>query len=194
MAAQRALSPSTLSAFRAGQGISSRAAAATRFPLNRMAQAALCMALGSSAWGIATPASAQTAIEAARKNYQIPAGTLDQALSSFGRQSGVALAASAELTAGLRSPGVSGNYAIPDALRALLAGTGLEAVHEGGEYSFRKTASAAAQQHSALPAVSVTARAERNATTEGSGSYTGNVVTVGKGLLTLKEIPQSATV
>ena len=194
MAAQRALSPSTLSVFRTGPGNFSRAAAATRFPLNHMAQAALCVALGSSVWSISVPAHAQTATEAARKNYQIPAGTLDQALSNFGRQAGVALAVSAELTAGLRSPGVSGNYAVPEALRALLAGTGLETVQEGGEYSFRKTASAAAQQHSALPAVSVTARAERSATTEGSGSYTGNVVTVGKGLLTLKEIPQSVTV
>jgi len=89
MAAQRALSPSTLSVFRTGPGNFSRAAAATRFPLNHMAQAALCVALGSSVWSISVPAHAQTATEAARKNYQIPAGTLDQAaqqLRSPGRR------------------------------------------------------------------------------------------------------------
>lgn len=59
--------------------------------------------------------------------FDIPAGPLDQALLSFGRQSGIGVSADAALTAGLRSGGLHGRHAPADALSMLLSGTGLVA-------------------------------------------------------------------
>jgi hemoglobin/transferrin/lactoferrin receptor protein len=64
--------------------------------------------------------------------FDIPSGPLDQALVSFGRQSGVGISADAALTDGLRSAGLHGRYAPNEALPILLSGTGLVARIDGG--------------------------------------------------------------
>lgn len=65
-------------------------------------------------------------------DFDIPAGPLDQALVSFGRQSGIGVSADAALTAGLRSGGLHGRYAADAALPVLLSGTGLVARIDAG--------------------------------------------------------------
>jgi len=79
-----------------------------------------------------------------RHDFSIPAGSLDQALSRFGRQAGIAISVNAALTAGHDTAGLNGNYSIPDALQVLLSGTGLEAVRDAtGEYTLRPAPPAA---------------------------------------------------
>ncbi|WP_257624659.1 TonB-dependent siderophore receptor [Variovorax boronicumulans] len=100
----------------------------------------------------------------ARVRFDIPAGTLDQNLVRFGRQSGLQITVNAELTAGLRSPGVSGSHPADDALRQLLGGTGLSAQRGGsGEYTLRRAPPSAtpadAGAAGTLPAVTVSADA-----------------------------------
>jgi len=155
MAAHRVLPPS----FRPAPREEARPAAA------RMAQAMfftlVCLA--------AAPPSARAqsdgapAVEA-RRTFDIPSGPLDRALSRFGRQAGVQLVVNAELTTGLSSPGVSGDLEVDEALRRLLAGTGLAAVRDpGGEYTLRRTTAAggaALSEAASLPEVRVTASVE----------------------------------
>lgn len=64
--------------------------------------------------------------------FDIPAGPLDQALVSFGRQAGIGVSADATLTVGLRTDGLRGTHAPSAGLSILLAGTGLGARFEGG--------------------------------------------------------------
>lgn len=127
--------------------------------------AVLSLALMAMA-SVSSPSLAQPAPAAgeARVRFDIPAGTLDQNLVRFGRQSGLQITVNAELTTGLRSPGVSGSHAADDALRTLLGGTGLSAQRGGsGEYTLRRAPPSAtpadAGAAGTLPAVTVSADA-----------------------------------
>ncbi len=71
----------------------------------------------------AAPAFAQSP-DAARR-YEIAAGPMDRALAAFAQQSGQQILYTAALTAGRRSPGLSGDYTAEAALARLLADTGL---------------------------------------------------------------------
>lgn len=68
----------------------------------------------------AAPACAQSARE-----FSIPAGPLDAALDAYAQQAGVQLLYTADLVAGLRTPGVNGRREPEQALQQLLAGSGI---------------------------------------------------------------------
>ena len=63
-------------------------------------------------------------------HYDIPAGSLIDALSRFARQSGVAISVKADQLKGLQTPGLTGSYSIEAGFAMLLAGSG---------YQIRKT-------------------------------------------------------
>lgn len=69
---------------------------------------------------IVMPAGAQE-----RRVFNIPAQPLSDALTTFGRQSGLQITYRPELTAGLSSRAVSGSYTPEQALQTLLSGLGL---------------------------------------------------------------------
>jgi outer membrane receptor for ferric coprogen and ferric-rhodotorulic acid len=147
----------------------------------------------------AAPVSGVTA-EAAR-DYRIPAGPLDEALTRFGRASGLLLSFTQDQVQGLRSPGVEGVHTSSAGLAALLRGTPLQALAQPqGGYVLRAlpvvTPGAAAGQGSTLAEVRVTAEAERSGVTEGSGSYvaTGPSSTATRLALSQRETPQSISV
>ena len=101
-------------------------------PLVPFASVLLCAALGLAGMAAPAPVHAQAGEAAgALRRFDIPAGTLDQALSRYGRQAGVSISVNASLTAGLRSGGLSGSHTAAEALDLLLAGTGLQAEREG---------------------------------------------------------------
>ncbi|HWV63094.1 MAG TPA: TonB-dependent receptor plug domain-containing protein, partial [Oxalicibacterium sp.] len=133
---------------------------------------------------------------AATKNYQLSAGPLGRALSSFAAQSGIALSFDPQLTQGLDAPALSGTYSAREALDRLLSGSGLEIVaREDGSYTLRKQSAAAAvpRDSATLPMVQVVS--DMGATTEGTGSYTtGSASTATKLNLSLRETPQSVSV
>lgn len=81
--------------------------------------------------GLATvqPALAQQAgtqmQSEARQHFDIPAGSMTAALNALARQTGLALTFDPDLTQGKTSQGLSGDYTVSEALRAILAGSGL---------------------------------------------------------------------
>jgi len=82
-------------------------------------------ALVSMSMGIGCgPAQAQT-VQAQAQQFDIPAQSLASALMRFSRETRLELFYSAELAQGKTTQGVSGNFAPPEALSRLLAGTGL---------------------------------------------------------------------
>lgn len=164
-------------------------------PIAHASRIVLCSVLlvGTTAF---VPAMAQNTPDAAvrseaARQYNIPAGSLDQVLGRFGREAGALVAIDPELTAGEQSSGLKGSYSVSGGLDAILGTHRLEAVPgANGGYRLRRVAPGV----STLPAVSVTATAIREATSEGSRSYVAKAVTIGKTSQTLRETPQPVTV
>lgn len=126
--------------------------------------------------------------------FAIAPSSLDAALGQFGVAAKVTVAASPALTRGVMTQGLSGRYTAEQGLAVLLSGTGLQAVaNANGEGYHLRRAPQDAPGVSTLAPVTVTGRTD-DPVTEGTGSYTSRVVTIGKGRQTLKEIPQSVSV
>lgn len=156
-------------------------------------------ALAAALAGASGAALAQQAATAAdARNYSIPAGSLEGALTRFGREAGILLSFGSETTAGQRSAGLQGRHTVQSGLDTLLAGSGWRAVRQpNGSYLLaRAEAPQVRTGDAALPPVTVSGQAERSGTTEGTGRYaaTGPVSTATRLPLTLRETPQSVSV
>lgn len=141
-------------------------------------------------------AQAQPHAQAVQR-YDIPAGPLTATLNRFGAQAGILLSFSTAQTADRTSPGVQGDRTVDQALSALLAGTGLQALpREGGGFVVRLSLAVGTPTGAAtLAEVRVTAQAERSAVTEGTQSYAASESRAATGLsLSLRETPQSVSV
>ena len=141
---------------------------------------------------IAMPALAQG--QAA--SYTIAAGPLATVLNDFAVAAGVSLSTDPAQTRGLQSPGVRGAGSVAQGFAQVLAGSGLEAVQlPNGGYVLRQAAPAQTQAGEKIMApVTVSASLERDPVSEHGNSYAARAVTVGKGVQTLREIPQSVSV
>lgn len=95
---------------------------------------AIRAALFGTALGLTAVTSMSMAAEPAElsQHYTISAGQLDDVLNQFARQAGITLSATPQLTQGLQSNGLQGQYPTDKALRQLLNGSGLEAVSQDG--------------------------------------------------------------
>jgi iron complex outermembrane receptor protein len=80
---------------------------------------------GCAALAIVPSVSAAQGAATARVRFDIPAQTLDGALTYFGQQSGRELIVAADITRGRRAPAVQGQFTAEQALGTLLAGSGL---------------------------------------------------------------------
>ena len=142
---------------------------------------------------IATASQGAFAASGGEHVYSIAPGSLDAVLGSFGQQSGVMIAVDSTLTNGMRSSGLSGNFAVDEGLQRLLAPLGLQAVTDGDGY---RVVARPAQGNGELQlqATQVTSN-QLGTITEGSGSYTpGTIATATRMVLTPRETPQSITV
>ncbi|MBP2300749.1 TonB-dependent siderophore receptor [Azospirillum picis] len=164
---------------------------ATRLPLRMLLLASMAaVALGTAA------AQAQPAAVTELRQYDIRPQPLSSALTDFASRAGIQLLYSSDMTANLRSPGVSGRLSVDQALPQLLAGTGL-----GWRYTDAVTVtlmpapgkSADAAGTVLLPEVTVQATAWRSwQPVEG---YVAGVTTTGTKTDTpLIESPQSVSV
>lgn len=162
--------------------------------------ALLAMACAAPAALVAAPALAQgqAAATAAPQAYAVAAGPLATALNDFAVAAGVSLSTDPAQTRGLRSPGVRGSFGVAQGFAQVLAGSGLEAVQlPNGAYVLRQAApssAAATGVEKTMAPVTVSASMERDPVSEHSNSYAARAVTVGKGVQTLREIPQSVSV
>ncbi len=172
---------------------------ARRHACGRLKPLAAAVALAAAFCALPGPAAAQAPAAA---SYSIPPGPLAEALNRFAQQSGAALVVDTARVRGLQSPGLQGRYGVEDGFAALLRGTGLALGKTDAGYVL-----VAAPQGAQVPAaaggstatatlreVTVTAQAERSATTEGTGSYAARGATLFKGAQSPKDIPQSVTV
>ncbi|MGK5056097.1 TonB-dependent siderophore receptor [Janthinobacterium sp. LB2P49] len=160
--------------------------------------AIIAMACAAPAAFVSAPALAQGQAAAAPQAYAVPAGPLATALNDFAVAAGVSLSTDPAQTRGLRSPGVRGSFNVSQGFAQVLAGSGLEAVQlPNGAYVLRQaapsSASAAGVEKTMAP-VTVSASMERDPVSEHSNSYAARAVTIGKGVQTLREIPQSVSV
>ena len=132
--------------------------------------------------------------------FDIPAQPLSSAIADVGAASGWRIAYAFAMPAGSRSKTLSGRMSVPDAVGRLLAGTGLS-YRVSGDKSIVltdavETAAVTRRYGDATPlAPIVVNRKTEGATTEGSDSYTADVVTVaGKTPVPLREVPNSVSV
>lgn len=142
------------------------------------------------------PAWAATPGAPLAASYQVAAGPLDEALASFAATAGVSVQMAPAQVAGRSTAGLNGRMSIAEGFAVLLAGSGLEAVDAGGGVWVLLAASSGAGAVTTLAPVTITAQGDRDAATEGTGSYAqSGASTTSTGLaLTLRETPQSITV
>jgi outer membrane receptor for ferric coprogen and ferric-rhodotorulic acid len=166
----------------------------------------LCLALGL-AWAGASAAAPQAALEAAR-DFHIGAGPLAQALNRFAEQSDTVLVYDASLTTGLQAPAVDGHLATADALKRLLANSGLD-YRLGDDGSVRLQRVGAPTPAKAAPKAAAAAAASQTARRRGGNKveelesvnvhgvtegYAANEVSFGKLALSPREMPSSISV
>lgn len=83
-------------------------------------------------------AQAQQTFTGEQRQYDVAAGSLDQALNRFASQAGILLSLDAQLTTGKSSPGLRGRYDVAQGLSQLLIGSGLQAVQDGSGWSLQR--------------------------------------------------------
>lgn len=93
---------------------------------------ALCIraAVLGGTFGIATlaPAVLAQSDAAELKTYNVPAGTLDEALNRFARQAGITLSFDPALVQGRKAPALRGNVSVREGLATLLTASDLQAL------------------------------------------------------------------
>lgn len=159
--------------------------------MNRLSMRPLPLALALAIAFGAAPLHAQVS-DAAPVQISIAAQPLAQALNDWARQTRLQLVVQQSAVAGKTAPAVSGSLSPRQALDRLLQGSGLFGRFEGNLVTVEPMPRAGDTAH--LATVTVTARAERSATTEGSGSFAVRAVSINKGDQALKDIPQSVSV
>lgn len=134
--------------------------------------------------------------QAATTSFFVPSGPLNQALATFGKQSGLQVTYAPSVAAGKNSPGVSGSMSAGKALARLLQGSNLSFTFTNSTtvaITAPSTADAAKTDGAtALQPITVQAA---TATTEGSNSYGSELANIaGKDATPIKETPQSVSV
>ena len=136
----------------------------------------------------AMPRPAQVASDTMNRiRFQIPARPLTQALSAFSRQAGVRVEVDIPAAAGISARPVSGVLTAPEALRQLLAGTGMSARFVDAETAYVTRAGAADRVVHALTPITVIGTRSRGYSTTRTTSATRTDTP-------LRDTPQSVSV
>src|SRR5690606_13768417 len=96
--------------------------------------------------------------QAAEANFSISPQRLDEALNAFSEQSQQAVLLKPEIARELNSPGVTGALEPEDALKRMLAGTGLTFRREGNTFLIVQAGEGGSAAGSAVQALIVTAQ------------------------------------
>ncbi|MGB5957735.1 TonB-dependent siderophore receptor [Pseudomonas sp.] len=157
-------------------------------------QALLCTSLGLGTLPLAHAAD-DASTTTARYDLAIPAGSLDAALTTLSRSTGLNIAFTPRDLAGKYSAGLRGSFSSQQALQQLLVGSGLQAMPQDGGYRLVPASEPLPQGAVALAPTNVTGAANLGEQTENTGSYTTAAITTGgKTPRSLRETPQSVTV
>ena len=128
--------------------------------------------------------------------FEIAAQPLAPALGLLANQAGLQLVFAPELAQGRQAPAVNGVHEVADALRQLLADSGLQGRVQGRTLVVERIpVPASGSREATLPAVTVSGSALRDGTTEGSGAYKATATNTATRLnLTPRETPQTLSV
>ncbi len=107
--------------------------------------------------GICLSANAQ--VVAAVRQYDIPAGALDQSLTRFAQQAGVSIAVDAAKLKGLASQGLRGTFTVEEGFAALLRGSGYTVSRTPSGYVLTPVSANTPEKTQVLPVVEVTGTA-----------------------------------
>ncbi|WP_448197364.1 TonB-dependent siderophore receptor [Pseudomonas putida] len=134
-------------------------------------------------------------LQAEQAHYRIdlPAQPLDQSISALARQTGTRILFNTDAAHAVQAPALHQQLSVEQALRQLIAGSNLTLGQTVDGQFLIALPSEPGNGALELEASSVIGRAPLT-TTEGSHSYTSGAVTLGKGVQSLKDIPQSVTV
>lgn len=130
-------------------------------------------------------------VQAAPVNVNVPSQSLASALQQLGQQTDLQILYSQDMVNGLKSTAVSGNLEPEQALNTLLLGSGITFQLTGNTVSLVPIAGNSSALQLGATAISGVAPGP---TTEGTHSYTSDEVSIGKGNIKLKDIPQSVSV
>ena len=173
------------------------------FPLAAAIQALFLAGASVGAVAVTAPAAhAQTAdATQAKRQYAVPAGPLERALTTFASAAGVELSADAALLQGKRSGGLAGSYTVRQGFEELLRGQGVRVVAgTNGAYALRAETAPApaatpAQTSTTLPAITINASSERETATGPVRGYVARRAgSATKTDTALNENPQSVSV
>lgn len=155
----------------------------------------LSVLVASALAAVAASYEAQAQQQTVQVEFNIPTQPLDKALKTFSDQSKYQVLFEEAAVAGRHAPALQGRHAPHEALERLLTGTGIKINSaRAGVFTLKATPKVpAASSDLTLAAVTVTAQAERDGSTEGTGSYATSRVSMAKGQ-ELREIPHSMTV
>jgi iron complex outermembrane receptor protein len=149
---------------------------------------ALIVPLGMAV--VAQPAWAQTDAET---QFDIPAGSLGQALTQFASTAGVTVSFDPVHAGGQKSPGLRGRYTVDAGLRQLLAGSKLQAMrHDNGSYSLLPVVDSGAALQ--LGATSISGQAIESAYGPVDGYVATRSATATKTDTPILEVPQTINV
>ncbi|MFJ4067708.1 TonB-dependent siderophore receptor [Pseudomonas sp. NPDC089996] len=134
-------------------------------------------------------------LQAEQAHYRIdlPAQPLDQSINALARQTGTRIVFNTDAAHAIQAPALHQQSSVEQALRQLLAGSQLSLSQAADGQYLITLPSEPSNGALELDTSSVIGR-QPVTTTEGSHSYTSGAVTLGKGVQTLKDIPQSVTV
>lgn len=121
----------------------------------------------------------------------IPAGPLEQALSTFAERAGITLSYSPDVVRGLSSPGLTGGGSLEEGLATLLSGSGLAAHKTPSGYVVLPSKTDASLE---LAPVSVYATAVRSAFAPVPGYFASNASSASKSDKPILETAQSISV
>ena len=133
-------------------------------PSGRLLLALACSLALQQLPGVAMAAETAAAQQQAQHTFAIAAGPLAPALRNLSSSANLLLSFTAEQTADKVTAGIQGNFTVPEALTALLTGTGLQALQvEDGGYVLRPAPvnSGRAAAHTELPAMTISGKVSR---------------------------------
>lgn len=121
--------------------------------------------------------------------FTLSAQPLSKTLLQFGELTSLQIFYSQDIVEGHTAPALIGSFQPDEGLRRILAGTGIVFRRAGKNVTLSRPPSSGTTE-----LAPVTVHGQFDSITEGTGSYTSNVVGLGKGTQTIREIPQSVTV
>lgn len=161
-----------------------------QFPLTPLAMA---LALGVSQFAYAAPVSADSKTQQQDVQINIPAGSLAQALSALGNQTGLAVSYPPELAEGVNVSGLKGRFTTEEALKTLLKNTNIKAEKRGpNAYALKRSF----DSNKAITLSELVVKASPlGSVTEDTGAYVTGFMNAATGLnLSYRETPQSTSV